>query len=286
MNNMMPVNSAPRADLTIGRILLEQGKLSTPDAERVLTLQKEKNLRFGEAAVQLGLISEADMRQALARQFDYPYLNKGDTTFSPALIAAYDPFSPHVEALRALRTQLMLRWFSHHKSLAVIGVSAKDGASYVTANLAIVFSQLGERTLLIDANLRNSQVSTMFNLNNRLGLSDLLADRIDLSAITRITSFVDLSILPAGTEAPNPGELLARNKMEDLLQVVSSDFDVILVDTPPANEATDFQAVAVRTQGALISVQKNRTRISDVAVVKEMLEAAGAVTAGAVVNSK
>lgn len=275
---------APRAELTLGRILLEQGKLNAQDAERVLRLQKEKNLRFGEAAVQLGLVTDADMRQALAQQFDYPYLAPGSGDLSPELVAAYEPFSQQVEALRALRGQLMLRWFSRNKALAITSAAATDGASRLTANLAVVFSQLGERTLLIDANLRTPQVSPLFKLANRMGLSDLLADRTDVSAITRIPAFVDLSVLPAGTEAPNPAELLAREKMQDLLLVLAGEYDVILIDTPPATEAADFQAVAARTRGALLVTRKHKTRLNDAAGIKAMITAAGAETVGAVLN--
>jgi len=277
-------NTAPRAELTLGRILLEQGKLNAQDAERVLRLQKEKNLRFGEAAVQLGLVSDADMRQALAQQFDYPYLAPGNSELSEELVAAYSPFSHQVEGLRGLRGQLMLRWFGRNKSLAVVGTAATDGASRLTANLAVVFSQLGERTLLIDANLRAPQVSGLFKLNNRMGLSDLLAARADLSAITRIPAFVDLSVLPAGTQAPNPAELLSREKLQDLLQVLAGEYDVILIDTPPASDATDFQAVAARTRGALVVTRKHKTRLSDVAGIKAMIGGAGAETVGAVLN--
>lgn len=284
MNRTETISATPRAELTIGRILLEQGKLNGQDAERVLRLQKEKNLRFGQAAIELGLVSEADMQQALARQFDYPYLNPGEDNYSADLVAAYDPFSSQVEALRALRSQLMLRWFSGNKALTVVGVNPGDGASYLTANLAVVFSQLGERTLLIDANLRSPQVSGLFNLNNRMGLSDVLAERADLSAVTRIPAFVDLSVLPAGTQAPNPAELLARANLGELLGLLAGSYDVILIDTPPASLAADFQAVAARTRGAVIAVRKNHTRLNQVAGIKAMLAAAGAEAVGAVLN--
>lgn len=284
MNRTETISTTPRAELTIGRILLEQGKLNGQDAERVLRLQKEKNLRFGQAAIELGLVSEADMQQALARQFDYPYLSPGESGYSADLVAAYDPFSSQVEALRALRSQLMLRWFSSNKALALVGVNPGDGASYLTANLAVVFSQLGERTLLIDANLRSPQVSGLFNLNNRMGLSDVLAERADLSAVTRIPAFVDLSVLPAGTQAPNPAELLARANLGDLLALLADSYDVILVDTPPASQAADFQAVAARTRGAVIAVRKNHSRLNQVAGIKTMLAAAGAEAVGAVLN--
>ncbi len=282
---MNMTQSTPRAELTMGRILLDQGKITAQDAERILRLQKEQSLRFGEAAIQLGLISQADMQQALARQFDYPYLAAGEGGYSQALVAAYAPFSPQVESLRALRSQLMLRWFTAgNKALAMVGTNAGDGASYLAANLAVVFSQLGERTLLIDANLRSPGVSTLFNLCGRMGLSDVLADRADLSSVVRIPAFVDLSVLPAGTTPPNPAELLSRNSLVDMLANLGESYDVILLDTPPASDSADFQTVAARAKGAVVTVRKNHTRLNDVAGVKAMLGAAGAEVVGAVVN--
>ena len=283
--NMQNPQNASRAEFTIGRILLDQGKLSAQDAERVMRLQKEQNLRFGEAAIQLGLIAQADMQQALAQQFDYPYLAAGEGGYSQDLVAAYSPFSPQVESLRGLRSQLMLRWFAlGNKALAMTAANAGDGASYLAANLAVVFSQLGERTLLIDANLRTPGVSGLFNLNGGKGLSDVLADRADLSAVVRIPAFVDLSVLPAGTLPPNPAELLSRTNLGDLLEALAGSYDVILLDTPPAQTASDFQAVAGRARGALVAVRKNHTRVNDVAGIKAMITSAGAEVVGAVVN--
>jgi len=284
MNVRTTLNTESQTEMTLGRILLEQGKLNAEDAERVLLLQKEKNLRFGEAAVQLGLVTEAEMRQALARQFDYPYLTPDDQGLSKDLIAAYDPFCPQVESLRALRGQLMLRWFGRNKSLAVVSADATDTASRLIANLAIVFSQLGERTLLIDANLRSPKISELFKLGNRMGLADVLAERVGLSAINRIPSFVGLSVLPAGTQAPNPAELLARQNMADLIQVLSAEFDVILIDTPPARQASDFQAVAARAGGALYVARKHQTQLSIAADIKTMVTMAGAEVVGAVLT--
>ncbi len=283
MNRSAEVSS--RNELTMGRILLDQGKLSALDAERVMSLQKEKGLRFGEAAIELGLIGEADLQQVLARQFDYPYLLPGEGSFSPELVAAYAPFSPQVESLRALRSQLMLRWFvPGHKTLALASAQPGEGASYLAANLAVVFSQLGERTLLIDANLRNPGAGALFNLGGGKGLSDILAERADLSAIQRIPSFVDLSVLPAGTLAPNPAELLSRSNLIDILATLGGDYDVILLDTPAAQIASDFQTVAARAGGAIIAVRKHHTRISEVAGIKDMIAAAGAEVVGAVIN--
>ncbi|MEG2962214.1 MAG: chain length determinant protein tyrosine kinase EpsG, partial [Janthinobacterium sp.] len=132
------VSATPRtADSSIGALLLSLGKITPESAERVLRMQKELGIRFGEAAQRLGLVTEADIQQVLARQFDYPYLQQGEGKYSDKLIAAYQPFSPQVETLRAIRSQLMLRWMAlGRKSLVVVGVNDGDGTSLFAANLA------------------------------------------------------------------------------------------------------------------------------------------------------
>ena len=101
------------ADRSIGAILIDAGRMSAQDAERILNFQKQSGLRFGEAGIELGLINESDILYALSLQFDYPYLQPGPHwPISGEVVAAYRPFSPEGEGLRALRSQLQLRWLS------------------------------------------------------------------------------------------------------------------------------------------------------------------------------
>jgi protein-tyrosine kinase len=273
------------SERVVGQLLLEAGKINVAGAERVMQLQKKENLRFGEAAIKLGLINEADLHHALANQFDYAYLTPGDGHFSPDLVAAYQPFSLQVERLRALRGQLMLRWFSNgHKSLAITGIHPGDGASYLTANLAVVFSQLGERTLLIDADLRHPRQHVLFNLGNRPGFSDMLAGRAGLSAVTRIPNLLNLSVLTAGTVPPNPAELLSRADTPIKLADFSDNYDVILIDTSAAESAADAIMVAARTQGTLLVLRQDRTQLATAAAFKAHLNSAGASLVGSVLN--
>lgn len=272
-------------DTRMGQLMLKEKMLAPPDIERVLALQQKKNLRFGEAARELGLVSEEDVQRILARQFRYPRLAPGEGGFSPELVAAYSPFSPHVEALRALRSQLMLRWFgTNQKTLAVVGAALGDGTSYTAANLAIVFSQLGERTLLVDADLRNPRQHEIFKLTNREGLSDILAGRAGLELLEKPEQFQDLSLLGAGTRAPNPQELLSRRTFALFLQGLVNRFDVILFDTSPDPDIADSQAVAAHCGGALMVVRPNHTRMAQAAALKDRLVACGAQFTGAVIN--
>jgi len=252
-----------RYDRYIGSILIASGRLSAGDAERVLQFQKERNLPFGEAALQLGLITPGDLELALAKQFDYSYLRPGESGVSEEVVAAYSPFTPQVEAFRALRGQLMMRWFdadANHKTLAIVSAERSEGRSYLAANLAVVFSQLGQRTLLIDADLRNSRQHQLFDLDNRLGLTAVLSGRGGLESIQRIPALKDLFVLPAGSKPPNPAELLSRPAFGTLLEELALEFDVIFLDTPAASEAVDAQTLSVRARAALVVVRRNRSR--------------------------
>ncbi|MBT9566919.1 MAG: chain length determinant protein tyrosine kinase EpsG [Thiobacillus sp.] len=272
--------------LTVGGLLREAGKLSVADAEHVSSMQKTGNLRFGETALKLGLITEADLQQALARQFSYHYLAPGEGSFSRELIAVYQPFGSQAEALRALRSQLMLRWFSNgRKFLAIAGIHAGDGASYLAANLAIAFSQLGERTLLIDADLRRPRQHVLFNLGNRSGLSDVLAKRVSsASAVVHLASIPHLAVLTAGAVPPNPGELLSRAALPIQLDMLAQDFDVILIDTSAADESADAAMVAARSQGALLVLRQDHTQLAAATAFQANLTSAGAALIGTVLN--
>jgi len=275
------------AGSSIGAILVDSGKLTLDAAERILRLQKEQGLLFGDAAIQLGLLSSQDIQFALARQYDYPYLLQGDEAVSTELVAAFQPFSPQVEALRALRSQLMLRWFTgerERRTLAVVSPARGEGRSYLAANLAVVFSQLGEHTLLIDADMRNPRQHTLFSLENRCGLSSILSGRGDLSDIKRIPSFKDLSLLTAGPQPPNPQELLGRPPFAKLLADLAGEYDVVIIDTPATNDYADARTIAVRASGALMLARKKETRIDDLRQLVKQLTHSGVAVVGSVLN--
>lgn len=284
----MQMKPATSADRSIGAILIDSGKLSIEDAERILHLQKIEKLRFGDAAINLGLLTHADVQYALARQYDYPYLLKEDGAVSDKLVAAYSPYSHQVEILRTLRSQLMLRRFTgapNRKMLSVISPSRGEGRSFLAANLAIVFSQLGERTLLIDADMRHPCQHELFKLDNRYGFSTLLAGRgNDKQAVQRVNNFVDLSVLTSGPIPPNPQELFGRPALTSLLSDLNEAFDVILIDTSAASDFADAHIVTVRAGAAIVLARKNHTQLELVTRQTESLGRSGVEVIGTVLN--
>ena len=305
-NNPHVIRSVPRqaaglsaadgGNRVMGAILLEDGRLSPGDVERIVEMQRGNGARFGDAGRALGLMTEDDVSFALSVQFDYPYLPR-DSNLSRELVAAYQPASPVVEELRALRSQLMLRWFdadaeadadadadAERRSLAIVSAGSGEGRSYLAANLAIVFSQLGERTLLIDADLRSPRQHLLFNLGSQAGLSDMLVGRAGHEAVVGIAALRDLSVLPAGAIAPNPQELLGRHGFSSLLQSLGESFDIIIIDTPAAGTCADAHTVAVRAGAALVVARQDGSSVPKLAQLIHGLREFGVSVVGSVLN--
>ena len=284
------LSGAPRVSRSLGGILIDSGLLKPEDAERVLLVQKEQNLRFGDAAVRLGLLTEADIQYALSRQFAYAYLRKTPGEKRPVseeLVAAYEPFSSRVEELRAVRSQLMLRWFDkadQRQVLTVVGAERGEGRSHLAANLAVVFSQLGERTLLVDADLRHPRQHEIFFLENKIGFSTVLSGRSREEAIVRIPDLAGLCVLPAGPVPPNPLELINRLNFDEFMIQAKSTFDVIIIDTPALSVGEDAAMIAVRTGAALAVARSSQTKVAAFSDMVQGLMNAGVSVVGSVLN--
>lgn len=276
-----------RDEHQIGAILVAAGKLKPSDLDRIIDLHHRGGLHFGEAARRLGLVDEEDIQAALARQYDLPRLLPGTQGPSPELVAAFQPHHRCTEELRGLRTQLLLRWLdpaAGRRVLAITSPGRGDGRSYVAANLAVVFSQLGLRTLLVDADLRNPRQHRIFNVPDRIGLAAALAGRTDASVVP-VPGCSKLSLLPAGAPPPNPQELLSRPMLAHLLADLETKFDLILIDTSAALAFSDSKSVAFRAGSALVLARKNHTRIVDTNNMIRELDDTGTRIVGTVVNS-
>jgi receptor protein-tyrosine kinase len=286
-SNVVPVTAKSASDGQIGALLVDAGKMIPQDAERVLRYAKEKRLRFGDAALELGLVTRDEIERVVALQFGYPYVMPGESSILPEVVAAYRPFSAQVEAFRALRSQLLIRWFGENldrKRLAIVSVARGDGRSYTAANLAVVFSQLGEQTLLVDADMRHPRQHDIFGLNNSVGLSTVLSGRAGADAVQRIPGFSKLSVLPSGPLPPNPQELLDRASFSQSMDDWSRHFDVVLFDTAAAGAAADARIVAAKAEGAFVITKINKSKYGQVRALSEELTGIGVSIVGSVIN--
>lgn len=271
-------------DAPIGTVLVESGQLTVQQRDQVILEQKSRGLRFGEAAQALGLLDGVAIDRALAHQFGYPILPAEGGTLATQLSMAHQPFSRQSEAIRSIRSQLMLRWFNGaQRSLTIAGVSGEDGASLFVANMAIALSQLGKSVLLIDANLRQPAQCRIFGIEARPGLADMLAGRGGRAAITRIPFFSGLSLLQAGTLPPNPQELFARNAHDLLHRSAVRMHDIVLFDAPAFSVCVDALSLAARSQGVLLVIRRNRTAVSEALAAAQLISESGARLIGTVI---
>lgn len=286
-------HGADNPNLNIGDILLTSGKITPADVEQIMELQRREGWRFGESALHLRLINEKDLTLALHRQYNMPSMLSDWGLIGDELVTMHRPSHRRTEEFRALRTQLLTRWLrSGHspsgrtgKALAIVSPGDGEGRSYVAANLAVLFSQIGERTLLIDADMRHPVQHRIFNLEDRIGLSTVLAGRAGADAAQAIPGLPDLLVLPAGAPPPNPLELLSRPAMPALFSEYMRDFDVILVDTPAALPFADANAIGFSTGNAIVLARKDHTRLADATRITGDLLNAGTNVVGTVFNT-
>ena len=279
--------SGPR-DKPIGAILLDAGLITLDDAERIVAAAKEKGQRFGDAAVALGLVKEGDLRGALAFQFDYPVLPVGASPVSREVIAAYEARHPVLDDLRALRNQILLRWLTaegkKNRVVAVMSAGRGEGRTFIAANLAVTFSQMGQRTLLIDADMRRGRIHKLFGLDNQHGLSALLADRHTPNTLHRISGLRDLSVISTGAEPPNPHDLLSRESFPELLEGFARSYDVVIVDTPAAMDSPEAQIIAARAGGVVVVARKGLTDMAALTALAQDAREAGATVVGSALS--
>ena len=244
-------------DIPLGEIFRETRRLDAEQIEAILAHQREHGVLFGEAAVALKLVDNHDVLWALSRQFHYPYALDGRKQFNAELITANTPFSSVSETFRSIRSQLIRRGEQdpQRRALAVVSADNGDGKTFVAANLAIAFSQLGRRTLLIDGDMRSPRLHKVFGIDNARGLSSILAGRLSARVLAPVTDLPSLFVLPVGVAPPNPLELLESPAFGLLIQELLGKFDHVIIDSPSAIVGADAGVIAARS-GAFVSVAR------------------------------
>jgi protein-tyrosine kinase len=246
----------------IGAILVDAGRLSERDVAEIQAFADKNNMLFGAAGLELGKFSPQDLDLALGRQFHYPTLPSGaGGLVSSDVVTAYQPQSAVAEDLRTIRSRLVIDWLNHAQRnvLAIVSPNQGDGRTWFAANLATAFAQAGERTLLIDADMRRPHQHELFKINDSLGLSALLTGRAGKETARRIHPELRLFVVAAGVLPPNPQELLTRPAFEVVLNKLAGQFDVVIIDTPPAQATADAQVIAAKAGSALVLARRNHT---------------------------
>jgi succinoglycan biosynthesis transport protein ExoP len=205
------------------------------------------------------------------------------------LVAQHAPKSQMSEAFRALRTSLLLSQAGHPPQVILVtSALPREGKTTAAANLAVTLAQLGDRTLLIDADLRKPGIGRLLNLGDGkyAGLSSYLAGVSSLDLVTLQHPLVpNLSAIPTGPLPPNPADLLSSHKFADALVELRTKFKFIVIDTPPIMAATDAVILSVQADGVLLVVRSGETPKEAFTRTRDLLVSVKCHLLGVVLNA-
>jgi len=206
---------------------------------------------------------------------------------SPDDLIIYEKSTSTVaEAFRTLRTNLQyLAPEKELKSLVISSAAPREGKTFVVANLALTLSQMGHRTLIIDADFRKPGIEKIFGVEGKPGLSDAIIGEVSWREGIKATRYKNLYLLPVGNIPPNPVELLASDKMTGVLSEIRNEYEYILLDTPPVLPLTDAVVLTRKVDGAILVLRYHRVEIEAVLRAKERFESVDAPLLGAILNA-
>jgi capsular exopolysaccharide synthesis family protein len=201
------------------------------------------------------------------------------------LILTDDPRSVRAEAFRQLRTNL--QFLSVDEPIRVLVVTssvADEGKSITSANLALTVAAADARVLVIEADLRKPSLADIFGVERAVGLTDVLAGRLDLDHVVQPWGDSGVTVLPSGPLPPNPAELLGSVAMGALLDRARESYDLVVIDTPPLLPVTDPAVLAARVDGAVLVARFGKTSRQQLTQARRALEAVGARQLGTVLT--
>jgi len=203
------------------------------------------------------------------------------------LLAVTDPADLATEALRSLRTSLhFARLEAKNNLLMISGSSPEAGKTFVSANLAAVIAQAGQKVLLIDADMRKGGQHKVLGGRAENGLSELIAGQIELAAAVRPVAGLDnLHFIARGKVPPNPSELLMHSGFTALLKQLMPLYDLVIIDTPPILAVTDAALIGHHAGTSLLVVRFGLNQSREIALAKQRFEQNGVEIKGAIFNA-
>lgn len=296
-------------DQDVSEALVLLHGLSDDALENIHELTRSLHLRFADAALRAGQITQDQLDEAfdwirhramkqkvgiveevLRRTgnqrrdlvvWEGPKLKPSDQ-----LIVAHDLQHAHSESIRGLCSELLLRTRNQGGAIiSVLSPCAGEGRSQLAAEIAIGFAQLGRRTLLVDADMRHPRQHILFGVENIHGLANGLLDATTKLQVHGIEGLPQMALLTSGTSPSNPLELLTGIRFEQLTFEWRRSFEYVIVDTPPAADSSDAIAVASVAANVLLLSRANVTPFSALKEVARKLETTHARTLGAVIGN-
>jgi len=275
----------PNSDSTLNAALIERYSLSELVVARINDAERRLGVCFSDAAVFLGIMKQEDVDAIRAVGNRLVVVHRERVKPDDSLVLVRDPFDPHSERVRSLRTELLLRRDASGGADVIVVMSpcAGEGRSQLAAELAIAFAQLGQPTLLVDADLRHPRQHLLFGADNKQGLSDAIA--LDATPYLHpVEGLPQLSLLTAGPAPQNPLELLCDSRFEKMIDDWRRSFAYVVFDTAPVERYSDALAVATLVGRVLAVCRAQHTPYADTRNMLRRLAATQSRILGAVVN--
>lgn len=268
----------------VAEYLIRHAGLSEEALQQIAALRQREELRFSEAALRLGLVTQADIDAALSASLDLHGGRAARATPAAELQVAHDPFHPHSERIRELRTAILQRQPETGSHVfAVVSAGSGEGRSRLAAELAISCAQLNQPTLLVDADLRRPRLHALFGVDNDPGLAHALAETT-APRLHGVAGLPQLTLLCAGRTPRNPLELLATDALGALLVGWRRRYRHIVFDTPPVTLVSDALAVVSHAGAALPLARLHQTPLADWTQLVGRLNSTRARLLGGVLN--
>lgn len=188
-----------------------------------------------------------------------------------------------VESYKVARTNIMFSLAANEKKVfAVTSYSKGEGKSTASSNLAISFSKMGKKVLLIDADMRRPNIHNIFKLNNSAGLSNVVSKMISFEEAVKCDVITDLDVLVAGTIPPNPSELMCSNSFIKMIEKLAEEYEYIIIDTPPVGVVADALLLKDLIAGFVVVVREKVTTHRDLSKLLESMKLADTKVLGLV----
>ncbi|WP_366922153.1 CpsD/CapB family tyrosine-protein kinase [Metallumcola ferriviriculae] len=201
------------------------------------------------------------------------------------LVTYKQPKTAASEAYRLIRTNLKYSQASGQlQSIMFTSAGPGEGKSTTAANVAVTMAQAGQKTLVIDCDMRKPVQHKIFGLTNIMGVTNLLVEHLLPEEVIQETGIYGLNVITCGPIPPNPSELLGSEGMKDFLQNIRGTYDQIIIDCPPVIAVTDAMVAGALVDGVVLVVKAYDSNVDMVNEAKKLLNSAGAKVIGAVLN--
>jgi tyrosine-protein kinase Etk/Wzc len=202
------------------------------------------------------------------------------------LLAESNPADLSIEALRGLRTSMHFAMMEAKNNVVMIsGPAPGIGKSFVSANFAAVIAKTGQKVLLVDGDMRKGYLQRHFNLEWERGLSEMLSGKLETKDVIKSSSIESLDIITRGQVPPNPSELLMHPRFADFVEWASSQYDLVLIDTPPVLAVTDPSIVGALAGTTLMVGRFGQNTVKEIEVARHRFEMAGIEVKGFILNA-